>query len=33
MLIHKQRVIWLAVIILGAFALGTVMSTDSHLAS
>jgi len=26
MLIHKQRVIWLAVIILGAFALGTVMT-------
>jgi nicotinamide mononucleotide transporter len=26
MLIHKQRVIWLAVIILGAMALGTVMS-------
>ena len=26
MLIHKQRVIWLAVIMLGAMALGTVMS-------
>jgi nicotinamide mononucleotide transporter len=26
MLIHKQRVIWLAVIILGAFALGTIMT-------
>lgn len=26
MLIHKQRVIWLAVVLLGAIALGTVMS-------
>jgi nicotinamide mononucleotide transporter len=26
MLIHKQRVLWLALIILGAMALGTVMS-------
>jgi nicotinamide mononucleotide transporter len=26
MLVHKQRVIWLAVIILGAFALGTIMT-------
>ena len=29
MLIHKQRVIWLAVVMLGAIALGTVMSRIS----